>query len=172
LRRTIGYDAQEMPQFEEVRVQYDSLSKYYQTLQPYWEAGIGFQLALRHIPNNWWVTVFNIDSKGIMTRFNHTMVSDEAIEKVIPNDQVQFKFNEKGTEWLCMLFTQNPFRNFKEFSQKTIDTNPDIIHKQMTFFLKDHISKDISFRSKRMSFTFLKNNEYKGVFVLLKIVTK
>jgi hypothetical protein len=172
LRSSTGYNEQKIPQFEEVRVQYDSIQKQYQTLQTEWQVGQGFQLALRQLPTDWWVYVFNINTEGEVSVFFNSQIKGKLVEKVIPNDEVKFELEERGTEWLYILCSKGPLSNSFDFLQKTRKVNAQTIHGQIVKAMNEKSTSNALLTAKRMGFNFPKNSDGGAALVVLKIDVK
>lgn len=168
LRRSLKYH-EDIPQYEEVRVQYHPQNKDYQTIQPDWDTKSNFQLVLRQIPANWWVTVFNIDTKGNLSIFYNKKIETNLIEAVIPNDTMKISFEEKGIEWLGILCTKDSMPISEASLQKNVPSNLNDIQESLRLFFKEQLDESPLMTPKRMGFEFPKKSEPKGVLMILKM---
>ncbi len=180
LRKNAGYSVQKTPIFEEIRVEYDSLNHYYQTVQRTWSVGEGFQIALRQVPPNWWVNAFNINTQGDLSVFYSSNQTSNSVEKTLPSDDVKLALEEEGIEWLGIVCTKDPLltssgsaiSNLQVFLQKMVQSKPSALPEQLTAFFKNQVTNNALISPKRMGFSFPKNETANGAFLLLKIVAK
>ena len=174
LRRSAGYNAKREPRFEEVRVRYDTVQKQYKTIQPHWQLGSSFQLALREVPSNWWVCVFDINQQGDVIVFHNDTIGGRIVEKIIPHDDRKLELDEKGTDLLCVLYTKGPLSNFQESLQKIVKNNTNSMQEQVSLFFKNQFSNNQLFTPAvhRMGFTMPTNSKTEGVLMFLKIETQ
>jgi hypothetical protein len=171
LRKNVGYNNQHLPEFEEIRVQYDSLRQYYQTQQN-WSQGSNFQLVLREVPKNWWVYVFNINQMGEIGLYYSHQNNVQSIEKVIPSETNHFELEEEGTEWICVLYSKEVLPDFREALQNSAKANLLDIPTQTAAFFKENLSNSLIYNSNRMGFSLNKNNDVKVGLMILKVVVE
>lgn len=171
LRRSVGYNASRIPQFEEIRVRYDTTYKYYQSIQPVWEVGSSFQFALREVPNDWWVYIFAINKSGATTLFHSDQINSRTVEKVVPDEETKIELEEEGTDWMGILYSKQPIADFQLPLQNFIQKNTANIPEQTALYFKDIIADPAVYAAHRMGFTLPKNNTSNAALMLLKIDT-
>lgn len=171
LRRSTGYNEQREPRFEEIRVCYDSIQQIYHTIQPSWPTGSGFQLALREVPEDWWVYVFNINQKGIVSIYHHDKIPGGTVEKVIPGEDRKFETEEDGCEWIGILYSKTPIPDFESGLQKAIQAASGPIVTPAQQYFKNILPQKINYIPYRMGFSFPKNTPGDASLMFLKIVT-
>ena len=170
LRRSIGYNGQQIPQYEEIRVKYDTLHQYYQSVSTHWQLGAGFQLVLREVPHNWWAYIFNINEQGEVRLLQQHQISSAVVEMVIPTETTQFELDTEGTEWLGVLYAQSPWPDFQANLQQHTQQHPQDIAMQANAFFGAQVPHNIQYQTNRMGFSFPKNNPGKAALLLLKVV--
>lgn len=171
LRRSVGYNEQREPRFEEIRVCYDSLQQQYHTVQPSWPAGAGFQLTLREVPEGWWVYVFNINQKGVVSMYHRDKIPGGTVEKVIPGEERKFETEDEGSEWLGILFSKSPVPDFESGLQKAIQAASGAIVAPTQQYFNTILPQKINYTPYRMGFSFPKNAAGNAGLLFLKIVT-
>jgi hypothetical protein len=171
LRRSVGYNASRIPQFEEIRVRYDSTYKYYQSTQPVWEVGSSFQFALREVPNDWWVYIFAINKNGATTLFHSDQVNSRTVEKVVPDEETKIELEEEGTDWMGILYSKQPIADFQLPMQNYMQKNTANIPKQIALYFKDIVADPVVYSTHRMGFALPKTNTTNAALMLLKIDT-
>lgn len=162
LRQSRGYDKQNSALYEEIRVQYDTVHKYYKTTEPIWPVGSSFQLVLRQTPPNWWVYVVNINKKGAVSNYYQGNIKAGVIGKTIPNGNTNMEL-DGGVEWLYILYTKDPVPDFTQMLKSNPTFNPQNRNPL------DDITKDAQLTSKRMGFSFSKKTVPKGALIILKL---
>lgn len=171
VRRSVGYNASRIPQFEEIRVRYDSTYKYYQSTQPVWEVGSSFQFALREVPNGWWLYIFAINKNGATTLFHSDQVNSRTVEKVVPDEETKIELEEEGTDWMGILYSKQPIADFQLPLQNYIQKNTANIPEQIALYFKDLVADPVVYSSYRMGFALPKTNTTNAALMLLKIDT-
>ena len=171
LRRSAGYNAQQMPQFEEIRLRYDTLSQQYQPLTHKWQAGASFQLVLREAPVNWWVYVFSINAKGEIGVFHRQQISSNMVEKVIPGEESKFELDEASREWMYVLYSKDELPDFKTALEAQTKSKPGDIDGQVRLHFKNVLSNPVIYNHNRMGFSSLKNKPGTAALMFLKLET-
>lgn len=120
VRQSAGYDASRKPRFEELRMEYYPEQGYYQSRQPVWQAGTGFQLVLRETPPQWWTTVFNVNARGEVQVLHEEQARPDVIEPVIPGEHTLLEIEEEGVEWLFVLYSKAPPAPFRSTLEQAI----------------------------------------------------
>lgn len=115
LRHSVGYKGTDIPQYEEIRVRYDTTQRYYVVAESADLSNLsGFQLALRDIPDGWQVSIFNIGATNEVALLHQAPLPKNTVEKVIPHEAAQFEVDiEAGAEWLGILCTKKPLPDFQ-----------------------------------------------------------
>jgi hypothetical protein len=171
LRRSVGYNESRIPQFEEIRVRYDSIDKHYQSTQPIWEVGSSFQFALREVPNDWWVYIFAIHKSGAITMFHNDQVKSCIVEKVVPDEETKIELEEEGTDWMGILYAKQPIADFQVPLQNYIQKNTAKIPEQTALYFKEIVAEPVVYAAHRMGFTLPKSNTTNTALMMLKIDT-
>jgi hypothetical protein len=172
LRQSVGYNELRIPQFEEIRVRYDSTHQYYQSVQSKWEVGSSFQFALREVPNDWWVYIFAIHGNGATTLFHSDQIKSNVVEKVVPDEETKIELEEEGTDWMGILYSKQPIADFQLPLQNYIQKNTANIPEQIALYFKDLVADPVIYSSYRMGFALPKNNTSNAALMLLKIDTQ
>lgn len=172
LRHSVGYNAARIPQFEEIRVQYDSVQHCYQSAKHRWQPGTGFQLTLREVPANWWVYVFNVDKQGGVQFFHRDQIGSGVVEKVIPGEETKFEIEEAGTDWLGVLYAKEQVPDFQILLQEWLQANPGTVPAKTALYFKDILATQALFNPNRMGFALPRNSGEKAALMFLKIETQ
>jgi Papain family cysteine protease len=171
LRRSIGYNAARIPQYDEIRVQYDTIHGYYRSIKG-WQPGMGFQLTLREAPADWQVCIFNIDREGAVAVFHRDKMETGLVEKVIPGEETKFEIEEEGTDWLCVLYSKESLPDFQAPLQTLLKADPGAARAQTALYFKNRLSEQAIFTPNRMGFSLPRNNDGRAVLMFLKIEAK
>lgn len=166
LRRSIGYNGQQVPQYEEIRVKYDTLNRFYQTTSVQWQPGTGFQLVLREVPHNWWVYIFSVGEQGEVLLLQQQQVSSNTVEKVIPTETTQFELENEGTEWLGILCTQQPLPDAA--ATLHAQTDASVVARTNAAF-RPLLRPSTQYLPNRMGFLLSKKEPSPGALLLLKM---
>jgi Papain family cysteine protease len=169
LRRSIGYNDRNIPQFEEIRVRYDSVQRHYQILSGKWPAGAGFQLALREAPRHWLAYVFSVDEHQQVTIFHRKLVDQNRVETVIPGEETKFELDESDTAWIGILYSKEPLPDFQEPLQAWLQAQPGSIGEKTMQYFKNSLTTPPLLTPYRMGFTFARQAPGQAALLLLKI---
>jgi hypothetical protein len=93
---------------EEVRVAYDTAQQLYRTRADAWPVGAAWQLSLRQWPSNYHLQVLNINQYGELNTLFEGHPSAGVLEQVVPGEQTILSFDEPGTEWIVVAFSNAP----------------------------------------------------------------
>jgi hypothetical protein len=122
-RTPAGYrteNGQNVPNFEKTGVQFNAQRGVYETTQQDWKAGnTVFQLTTTNVPKGKYVYVFSCDpSAKIEIHYplnladSANLVPSAAAEIVIPSADQAMLLTEKGTDNLCILYSDQPIKDF------------------------------------------------------------
>lgn len=168
LRRAIKYDERGIPQFEEVRVRYDTTEKAYKTLQKSWRSETGFQMSIRSAPIGWRFYAFGLSPSGEASIFSEGIITPEMVEKVIPAENVQLQIEGGGTENMCLLFSKGPLSNFAENIRKLRKSSTQTFTEQIQTLFSDTRLTQPTMISERMGVKCPKNTD-KSIAIILNI---
>ena len=168
LRRPFKYNEIRVTQFEEVRVQYDTKSNEYHTLQRSWREGTGFQLAIMSPPVGCYVYAFGLNPAGETSIFYEGVITTNMIEKVIPEEGNQLAIESGGSEYMCLMFSNHPLSNFREKIKKLQKPTLQNINEQIQALFSDIILEKAVMTTDRMGFLYSKETD-KATVVILKI---
>ena len=168
LRRPFKYNEISVAQFEEVRVQYDTKSNEYHTLQRSWSEGIGFRLAIISPPMGCYVYAFGLNPTGETSIFYEGVMNVDMVEKVIPEEGNQLAIEGGGSEYMCLMFSKHPLSNFSEKIKKLQKPTLQNMNEQIQALFSDIILKQTVMTTDRMGFPYSKETD-KATVVILRI---
>jgi hypothetical protein len=169
LRRSIGYNGQQVPQYEEIRVKHDTTNGFYQTTSVQWQPGAGFQLVLREVPHQWWVYIFSVGEQGEVLLLQQQQVNSTTVEKVIPTETTQFELENEGTEWLVVLYARQPLPDAVAALQT--QTDGSVVARANAAF-HALLRPSTQYLPNRMGFLLPKKDPASGALLLLKMEVK
>lgn len=111
VQRSVGYNADRVPQFEEMRVAYDSSLQCYKLRQGVLSIGSGFQLAVREAPSNWWIYAFHVADDRLVHLLHAATSPPYTVEMTIPKDETSLSMDEEGTAWIGIVYTSTAIPN-------------------------------------------------------------
>lgn len=166
LRHSVGYSAARTPQFEEIRLRFDSLNGYYQARELRWTPGMGFQLVLRDTPPDWWVYAFQLGQGEPLQLLYEGRPARGAVETVLPGEEARFEIEAAGTQWLGLLYSPTPIPDAAQALRSQLSERPDGMG------IAAQPATSAVYNSRRMAFSLPGNVSPQRVLMFLKITAQ
>lgn len=169
LRRSIGYDTERNPRFEEIRVTLDSSGHFYRLASPHQNIRGGFQVLLREVPRDWHVYLFNVEKNGAVQMLYQGHITPDAVEKVLPDEETRLEPEGDEEEWLGVLFSRVPLAAFEEDLEAFLKGRADNVPSGTALFFKDVLALRPTCQTRRMGFSFPPKSEGRASLLFFKV---